>query len=117
MKKTLIICSCIALFFAISCAKKTTPTATVTKKAGVTYEASIRTIMEAKCAPCHIPAKGGNKAPLDSYASTSKLIDDVIRRVELTPGTRGFMPQRRDPLPADEIALLKKWKEDGLKEK
>jgi hypothetical protein len=114
MKKTIIVCGCIALMFAISCAKKTT--ATGSKKSAVNYEANIKPLMETKCAPCHIPAKGGNKAAFDTYAGASRYIDEMIRRVEMTPGTRGFMPFKHDPLPAEEIAMLKKWKEHGLKE-
>ena len=118
MKKTFIICCSIALIFAISCTKKMASNKTVAKKeSSVTYATGVKAILEAKCAPCHIPAKGGNKAPLDNYASSSRMIDDIIRRVELAPGTRGFMPMRNPALPTEEIALLKKWKEDGLKEK
>ncbi|MEP6675280.1 MAG: cytochrome c [Ferruginibacter sp.] len=117
MKKTIIICSCIAFIVIASCTKKTTATASVSKKSSVTYITGVKEILETKCAPCHIPAKGGNKPPLDNYASASRMIDEIIRRTELAPGSRGFMPMRNPALPAEEIALLKKWKEDGLKEK
>ena len=39
------------------------------KFAIITYEATIATLVEAKCAPCHFPAKGGKKKSLDSYTT------------------------------------------------
>jgi cytochrome c553 len=81
------------------------------------YTTDVQTIVMAKCSPCHIPAKGGNKLALDNYASVKNNIDDIIHRIELTPGTRGFMPFKGQKLSDAEINAFKKWKEDGLGEK
>ncbi len=85
--------------------------------APVTYEASIQPIVMSSCAPCHVPSKGGNKEPLDVYANAKKDIDDIIRRVQLNPEERGFMPMRHPKLSDSTITVFKKWKESGLAEK
>jgi hypothetical protein len=89
--------------------------AAVTPK--LSYETSVQTLIVANCSPCHIPAKGGNKKPLDSYASVKETIDDIINRIELEPGTRGFMPFKHAKLSDSTIAVFKQWKTDGLLEK
>ncbi|MBV9986554.1 MAG: hypothetical protein JO301_02680 [Chitinophagaceae bacterium] len=79
-----------------------------------TYDANVAPILAANCAPCHFPEKGGNKKPLDSYNGASAQIDDVLKRVQLNPTDRGFMPQRHPKLSDSTINVLKKWKADGL---
>lgn len=85
--------------------------------AGTTYEANVQPIITSYCAPCHVPSKGGNKKPYDNYGNAKADIDDILRRIQLTPGTRGFMPMRHDKLSDSTIAVFVKWKEDGLAEK
>jgi hypothetical protein len=67
--------------------------------------------------PCHIPSKGGNKKPYDNFANVKADIDEIIRRIELNPTDRGFMPMRGQKLSDETIAVFKKWKADGLMEK
>jgi len=76
------------------------------------YNSDIKSIMENKCTPCHFPDKGGFKAPLNDFASTSKYIDDILTRVQLKPTEPGYMPfkGKKDPLTEAEIASLKTWK-------
>lgn len=82
-----------------------------------TYTANVSTIMAGSCSPCHIPSKGGNKKAYDNYANVKADIDEIIRRVELNPTDRGFMPfKKTEKLPADVVAILKKFKEDGALE-
>ena len=85
--------------------------------APVTYETSIQPIVMSSCAPCHVPSKGGNKEALDVYANAKKDIDDIIRRVQLNPEERAFMPMRHPKLSDSTIAVFKQWKESGLAEK
>lgn len=85
--------------------------------AKVNFESNVLGIMQSTCAPCHIPSKGGKKAPLDTYASVSKHIDDILRRVQLNPTDRGFMPHDNPKLSDEAINTLKQWKSDGLIEK
>jgi hypothetical protein len=66
------------------------------------------------CSPCHIPSKGGNKKALDNYEAAKAEIDDIIRRIELNPGDRGFMPSRRSKLNDSTITAFKQWKAAGL---
>lgn len=82
----------------------------------LTYEADVKPIIAIKCAPCHIPPQG-RKEPYVTYAAVSKDIDEIIRRVKLTPGERGAMPQRNPKLSDSTIQVLEKWKADGLLEK
>jgi hypothetical protein len=82
-----------------------------------TYTANLSTVIAGNCAPCHIPSKGGNKKPYDNYANVKADIDSMIRRIELNPTDRGFMPfKKTEKLPADVIAVFKKFKEDGALE-
>jgi cytochrome c553 len=83
----------------------------------INYQANVASIVQANCTPCHFPDKGGNKKPLDSYASVSSQIDDLLRRVQLNPTDRGFMPNRHPKLSDSTINVLKQWKADGLLEK
>lgn len=85
--------------------------------AKITYQANIVPLVQANCAPCHFPDKGGNKKPLDSYASVTAQYDDAIRRIQLNPTDRGFMPNRKPKLSDSTIAIFKQWKVDGMLEK
>lgn len=81
-----------------------------------TFSKEITTIMQTKCTPCHIPSKGGKKTAYDVYDNVKADIDDIIRRVELNPDQRGFMPMRHEKLDSATIAVFKKWKEEGMAE-
>jgi hypothetical protein len=85
--------------------------------AKTTYENDIKPLIMGKCAPCHIPASGGNKKAYDSYAAAKEDIDDMIHRITLNPGEHGFMPARKPKLSDSTIAVFKQWKADGLTEK
>jgi uncharacterized membrane protein len=102
------------LLIVASCAKKTT--SATTTKATVTYALNIKPLMETKCAPCHLPAKGGRKEPFDTYEGTKSHVNVILKRVTLAPTESGFMPMKSEALSAEEIALIRKWKEEGLAE-
>jgi mono/diheme cytochrome c family protein len=98
-----------------SSTKKAAAPAPVSK---VNYQANIMSIVQANCAPCHFPDKGGRKKPLDTYAAVSSQIDDILRRVQMEPGQRGFMPDRKPNKIAEaDIKAFQQWKADGLVEK
>ncbi len=83
-----------------------------------TYETNLSAVIMNNCVPCHIPAKGGRKKAYDTYASVKTDIDEMIRRIELNPTDRGFMPFKGTAkLPDSTIAAFKKWRDDGLLEK
>lgn len=101
----------IFLFSYCSSSKKAANTAVVT------YDVSILSVISDKCSPCHIPDKGGKIKPLNTYEAARAEIDDIIRRISLNPGEKGFMPFKHDKLSDSTIALFKQWKDDGLREK
>lgn len=117
MKKLFVISGLIAtavLFYNCSGSKK----ASASKPVPFTYDANVKTAIEANCSPCHLPAKGGNKKSYDNFANTKADIDEIIRRIELNPTDRGFMPFRgKAKLSDSTIAVFKKWKEEGMLEK
>lgn len=81
------------------------------------YATDISALVVSNCSPCHIPANGGKKKPYDNYANVKTDIDEIIRRIELNPGEKGFMPMRKTTRLSDSvIAVFKKWKVDGLGE-
>lgn len=83
----------------------------------MTYETNMTAVIMNNCTPCHIPSKGGNKRPYDNYANVKQDIDEIIRRIELNPGDRGFMPFKKSKLSDSTIAVFKQWKTDGMLEK
>ena len=83
----------------------------------VNYKADIAVLLQAKCTPCHFPDKGGRKKRLDTYASVSGQITEILRRIQLNPKKRGFMPDKRAKLSDSTIAVFKQWQTDGLLEK
>lgn len=102
----------IAIFFSYCSSSKKASGA-----APLTYETSLVSIINEKCTPCHIPEKGGKVKPLNTYEAVRADIDDIIRRISLNPGEKGFMPFKHDKLSDSTIAVFKQWKEDGLREK
>jgi nitrate/TMAO reductase-like tetraheme cytochrome c subunit len=83
----------------------------------VAYQNGLHTVIMANCSPCHIPEKGGNKKAYDNYENAKTDIDEMLRRIQLNPGEKGFMPFKKDKLNDSTIAVFKKWKDDGLLEK
>jgi mono/diheme cytochrome c family protein len=116
MKRTLlltVIAVSVLVFAHCSGAKKTAEAAVVKS----TYQSDMVLLVSAHCAPCHIPAKGGNKRAYDNYANVKTDIDEIIRRIELNPTDRGFMPFKKTAKLSDStIAAFKKWKADGMLE-
>jgi len=82
----------------------------------ITYQNNILPIVQTSCAPCHIAGKG-NKLALDNYAGTREVVDDILMRIQKSPGERGFMPARHSRLSDSTIAIFADWKTSGLLEK
>lgn len=81
-----------------------------------TYAATLAPVIANSCSPCHITGKG-NKKPYDNYTNVKADIDEIIRRINLNPTDRGFMPfKRATKLAADTIAIFQKFKVDGALE-
>lgn len=126
MKKTFVAITFFAVLLFAACAKKTSPAKTTSdvkttveppKAKATSYVADVMPLIQMKCAPCHLPSKGGNKANFENYASAQKFAAEIVVRIEKNPGERGFMPFRgTTKLSADEIAVFKKWVSDGMVE-
>ena len=87
------------------------------KPVKLNYQTNIQNLVVSYCSPCHIPAKGGRRPALDTYASATKNIDDMLRRIQLNPTDRGFMPDKGKKLSDSVIRQFVQWKTDGLLEK
>jgi hypothetical protein len=82
-----------------------------------TYATGLSVVISNYCTPCHILAKGGRKKAFDTYVSVRTDIDEMIRRIELNPTDKGFMPFRSNARLSDSvISVFKKWRNDGLLE-
>ncbi|MCW3088486.1 MAG: cytochrome c [Sediminibacterium sp.] len=112
MKKTLVLSSLVVVALAFSYCSSSRKAATT--KHVITYEANVAPIVMANCAPCHFPDKGGKKKALDNYNGVTAQVDEVLRRIQLNPTDRGFMPDRHPKLADSTIAVFKQWKADGL---
>ncbi|HMT75158.1 MAG TPA: hypothetical protein PKA77_13885 [Chitinophagaceae bacterium] len=115
MNKFVIIAGLLSMSFLLVYCNPSKKAAKTVVKTG--YANDISALVVSNCSPCHIPANGGKKKPYDSYANVKTDIDEIIRRIELNPGEKGFMPMRKTTKLSDSvIAVFKKWKEDGLGE-
>lgn len=117
MKKFLVFTFTTTLIFIFAnCGSSRKATAAEVPK--LSFESNVQTVIMSNCTPCHIPAKGGNKKPYDNYANVKTDIDEIISRIELNPGDKGFMPfKKTERLSDSTIAIFKKWRDDGLLEK
>lgn len=92
----------------------------------VSFRKDIAPVLQRRCATCHNAdsAKGGYR--LDSFARLIKpgesdlpaltaghAADSELYRLLVEPEARDRMPQKADGLPAREIALIKRWIEEG----
>lgn len=102
-----------AVTFFMACSKKASPA----KVRPTSYTIDIAPLIQAKCTPCHIPSRGGKKGDFENYESAKRYAAQMLDRVMIAPGQRGFMPQKNEKLPDTEIALIKKWIDQGLLEK
>lgn len=120
MKKVFAFLFISAVILLAACAKKQTATASTASTnatSATTYTAEVLPLIQSKCSPCHLPSKGGNKTNFEDYETTKKHAADIVRRIQMEPGQRGFMPAKHDKLSADEIAVFKKWLDGNAAEK
>jgi hypothetical protein len=78
-----------------------------------TYASNVQSIVSTNCSPCHVGA-GARSKKLDSYDAVKTNIDEIIRRIQLNPTDKGFMPMRHPKLPDSTIQVFVKWRNDGL---
>jgi len=116
MKKISLVLTVIIVALFAACSQKNSASKTP-KVIPTTYTTDMMPLIQAKCSPCHVPSKGGNKASFENYESAKKYSGDMLARVQLVPGQRGFMPMKHEKLTAEEIVVIKKWIDQGLLEK
>lgn len=121
MKKFFIITSFSASILVLSncnSAKKTAASAPPEPKPLVTYASKVQATIAGYCSPCHLPSQGGFKKAYDNYANVKTDIDEIIRRIELNPTDKGFMPFKKTAKLGDStINVFKQFKADGVLEK
>lgn len=115
MKSIFFVVILISVAFFAGCSKKNSPGKS--KFIPTTYTINVAPLIQAKCTPCHLPSKGGRKADFETYESSKKYGADMLVRIQLNPGDRGFMPFKHEKLPSEEIVIFKKWVEQGMLEK
>lgn len=77
----------------------------------ITYSNKVQSLIAGSCSPCHVGnARSGH---LDSYDSAKVHVDEIVRRIQLNPTDKGFMPARRSKLADSTIQFLIAWKEAG----
>ena len=96
-------------------AKKATVFQEPVKLVRITFDGHIKLLIVSKCAPCHLDI--GNEVSYDNYASAKENINDIIRRIKLTPEQHGFMPQKAAKLSDSTIKVFEQWKIDSLLER
>jgi hypothetical protein len=82
----------------------------------LTYTNNIQPLLLNNCTPCHFPDKGGRMKAYNTYTAVKDDIDEIIRRIELQPGQKGFMPFKHPRLSDSTINIFKQWKASGLAE-
>jgi len=117
MRKIITLTAVVAALLVLTNCGSSKKAAKAAAPAKLTYETNMTAVVTTNCSPCHIPSKGGNKKPYDNFANVKSDIDEIIRRIELNPTDRGFMPFKHPKLSDSTIMVFKKWKEDGLLEK
>jgi len=114
MKKNFTLAAILAtvtIFYNCHSAKKAQAEIIIPK---LTYEHDLQAVISQNCSPCHIPAKGGNKRPFDTYDAAKANIDSMIARIQLNPSQKGFMPFKKQQRLSDStINLFKQWRDDG----
>lgn len=116
MKRMLLLTTGLSVLMLIACSKKSAP-GKAAKVKTTSYTADVLPLVQLKCTPCHLPSKGGFKANFETYESAKKYAADMVARIQLNPGDRGFMPFKHPKLAEEEISVFKKWVSDGTLEK
>ena len=116
MKNKLTLLSLVAMFcIAItisSCTKDVIEDIIPVEK--VTFDADIKSIITANCAPCHVD--GGGETNYTTYNNAANGITSIISLTNKNPGETNFMPKNGTKLSQTNLDLLAKWKADGTLE-
>src|SRR5215210_2423593 len=100
--KKLLACS---LLIAGSLLQFCSPTKRAQKAPATTFEANVLPLLTTHCSPCHIPPNG-KRDQLNTYTTAKAHADDMIRRIQLNPSDKGFMPFKHPKLPDSTIQVF-----------
>ena len=78
----------------------------------VTYTNNVQNLVATSCSPCHVGA-GAKQKKLDSYDAAKANIDDILRRIQLNPTDKGFMPFKHSKLSDSTIQVFVNWRSAG----
>ncbi|MBH1960046.1 MAG: cytochrome c [Flavobacteriia bacterium] len=117
MKKPFNLLTTLALFALLGCDTRTYDDISekVSLPATVAYTNDIKPLIATNCTVCHSPGGASGFFPLTDYTLVKNAIDNILDRVQRPNGDPQKMPQGGSLSPSN-IDLLKKWKNDGLKE-
>lgn len=92
----------------------------------VDFAKDIQPVLQQNCFKCHGPEKQKGKMRLDSrefalkggkagpaFVTGDSAKSELVRRISLPKTDDDFMPTEGEPLPKEQIALIKKWIEEG----
>ncbi len=83
--------------------------------------ADVSKITALNCVPCHLANSGANfdarKKHVDNYTIAKELSSFILDRIQRDPTAVGFMPRGKPKLSDADIAVIKRWIDDGLLEK
>jgi hypothetical protein len=78
----------------------------------ITYTNHVESIVASACSPCHVGA-GAKQKKLDTYDAMKTNISDIVRRIQLNPADKGFMPFKHPKLPDSTIQVFVAWRDAG----
>lgn len=94
----------------------------------VDFARDVYPILQRSCFECHGPQKQKGKLRLDSREAllrggrggpsivTGKAAEsEIYRRIVLPKGSKGIMPDRGEPLSAEQAALIRRWIDQGAR--
>ncbi len=94
--------------------------------APIDFATQVQPLLETKCVECHNPTKTKGKLLMDTAEGLMKGGEngstvvagnaeksELFKRITLHKGDDDLMPPKSDPLPAEQVALLKQWIAEG----
>lgn len=83
----------------------------------VTYDANVKSIIDANCVSCHSDGNAASFRPLTNYEEVKDAVQNagLLDRIQMQNGEPGLMPQT-GRMPQSKIDVILQWNEDGLLE-